>query len=105
MRGREEPLHATNSGTEVSERQKEVAKKWGGKDMKREMIKREEGERARTCLSQTIAATNSSMRVSSRQEKWSCACCSEVVISEDVYTERTSKIEYSSSVHKSGERS
>jgi hypothetical protein len=58
MRGWEEPLHATISGTEASGVQKEVVKKWGGKDMKREMIKREEGERARTCLSQTIAPAN-----------------------------------------------
>jgi hypothetical protein len=36
MRGREEPLHATISGTEASERQKDVVKKWGGKDMKRD---------------------------------------------------------------------
>jgi hypothetical protein len=43
--------------------------------------------------------------LSSRQEKRSGACRSELVTSEDVYTERTSKIIYSSSVHKSGERS
>jgi hypothetical protein len=35
MRGHEEPLHATISGIEASEMQKEVVKKWGGKDMKR----------------------------------------------------------------------
>jgi hypothetical protein len=35
MRRREEPLHATISGTEASEVQKEVVRKWGGKDMKR----------------------------------------------------------------------